>query len=173
MKFIIYIHITYNMGIRNIHVWELLPWDIQVDILSRLSTKDLRSVEGICKDWQCIIKSPRFHMLQINANSNQDAIRMVTVKEYRKNLPIIQHLCFNDTYKFFNSVVNLQENFDYDAIVAVSNGLLLMEDMSSIWNSIQFLVYNPITTEYVRLPQLSCCSILECDFFEHDIKSNS
>ena len=46
-------------------VWKLLPRDIQVDILNRLSTKDLNEVENVCKDWQSIIKSPRFHMLQI------------------------------------------------------------------------------------------------------------
>ena len=62
------------MSINNKSIWEFLLWEIQVDILSKLSTKDLLKVESVCKDWQSIIKSPRFHMLQINANPNEDAI---------------------------------------------------------------------------------------------------
>ena len=62
-------------------VWELLPWDIQIDMLGRLSTKDLLKGEEICKNWQSIIKSPKFHMLQIKANPNQDAIIMHSIYE--------------------------------------------------------------------------------------------
>ena len=62
------------MAVKNKDVWKLLPWNIQVDILSRLSTKDLCEFQSVCKDWQSIIESPRFHILQINANPNENAI---------------------------------------------------------------------------------------------------
>ena len=75
------------MAIKNKDVWKLLPWDIQVDILSRLSTKDLLEVQSVCKDLQYIIESPRFHMFQINANPNQHAIIMPIYSMYQKKLP--------------------------------------------------------------------------------------
>ena len=159
---------------KNIHVWELLPWDVQVDILSRLSTKDLRNVESVCKDWQCIIKSPRFHMLQINANLNQDAIIMDSMNDIKK--PIIQSLSSNDINKFLNPIVDSASCHDYDTIVAVSNGLVLVKFYINNQFDIPFLVCNPITKEYVKLPQFSKpLYYLEiiCDFFEHDLQSSS
>ena len=86
------------MGIKGKHVWGLLPWDIQVDILSRLSTKDLRNLEGVCKDWQSIIKSPRFHLLQINTNPNQDGL-IVHSYAYQGECHI-EPLSSNKIYKF-------------------------------------------------------------------------
>ena len=159
------------MGIRNIHVWELLPWDIQVDILSRLSTKDLREVESVCKDWQCIIESPRFHMLQVNANPNQDAIIMNFMNYLRKFA--IQSLSFSDIYKFVNPKVDSASYHKYNTILAVSNGLVLI---NSNFQFDQLLVYNPIIEEYVKLPQLrvqNFSSKIACDFFEHDLQSST
>ena len=145
-----------------------MPWNIQVDILSRLSTKDLHEVESVCKDWQCIIRSPRFYMLQINANPNQDAIIMAPINDPSK--PMIQSLSSNDIYKFINPIVNSTSE---NKIVAVSNGLVLMKVN---WQSIQFLVYNPITKKHVKLPQLLVplfYSEIVCDFFEHDLQSST
>ena len=65
-------------------VWKLLPWIIHIHILNRLSTKDLHEVESICKDWQFIIKSTRFYMLQMNTNPNQDSIIMHAFDNGRK-----------------------------------------------------------------------------------------
>ena len=89
------------MAIKNKDVWELLPWDIQVDILSRLSTKDLLEVRSVCKDWQSIIESPRFHMFQINANPNQHVIIMHSTKHSGYNTKCqIQSLSSNEIYEF-------------------------------------------------------------------------
>ena len=84
------------MAIKNKDVWELLPWNIQVDILSRLSTKDLCELQIVCKDWQSIIESPRFHMLQINANPNENAIIMHSMYDDWKYQ--IQLLSSNEIY---------------------------------------------------------------------------
>ena len=153
-----------------------MPWDIQVDILSRLSTKNLHNLEGVCKDWQSIIKSPRFHMLQINANPNQDGL-LVYSFQYQGKCHI-QPLDSNEIYKFDipiqyphckTTLIPLYE------ILAVSNGLVLVK-LRINWELVQFLVYNPITKQCIELPELSIISLffLEvCDFFEHDLQSSS
>ena len=160
------------MGIKAKHVWRLLPWNIQVDILSRLSTKDLRNLEGVCKDWQSIIKSPRFHMLQINANPNQDGL-IVHSDEYQGKCHI-EPLSSDKIYKFDFST-NCGKILE-SRILAVSNGLvLIMHFIDS--KPHQFLVHNPITRQYIELPQLSPELFVfwkrNCDFLEHDLQSSS
>ena len=156
-------------------IWELLPWDIQVDILSRLSTKDLLEVEGICKNWQSIIKSPRFHMLQIKANPNQDAIIMHSDYEhaYIVGKGQIQPLGTSEVYEF--DIPGLPNcNFPIQ-ILATSNGLVLVNVISGFYKIIQLMVFNPITKQFVELPQLSILNHysaydIVCDFFEHDLQ---
>ena len=72
------------MAIKNKDVWELLPWNIEVDRLSRLSTKDLYELQSVCKDWQSIMESPRFYMLQIDANPNKKFIILHSKHRNRK-----------------------------------------------------------------------------------------
>ena len=72
------------MAIKNRDAWELLPWNIEVDILSRLSTKDLYEHQNVSKDWQSIIEPLRFYMLQINANPNKKAIILHSKHRNRK-----------------------------------------------------------------------------------------
>ena len=57
-------------GINNKDVWELLPRDIHTKMLSNLLPKTLLEVESACNNWQFIIKSLKFYMLQIDANFN-------------------------------------------------------------------------------------------------------
>ena len=157
------------MGIKGKHVWGLLPWDIQIDILSRLSTKDLRNLEGVCKDWQSIIKFPRFHMLQINANPNQDGL---TVDEYQGKCHI-EPLSSNKIYKFDFST-NCGKILE-SRILAVSNGLVLVKH-SIDSEHYQFLIHNPITRQCIELPQppqIFNFSMRKYDFFEHDLQSSS
>ena len=160
------------MGMKGKHVWGLLPWDIQVDILSRLSTKDLCNLEGVCKDWQLIIKSPRFHILQINANPNQDGL-IVHSDEYQGECHI-EPLSSNKIYKFDFST-NCGKILK-SRILAVSNGLVLVRHVIDS-KPHQFLVHNPITRQCIELPQLSLGSFnfweRNCDFFEHDLQSSS
>ena len=160
------------MGIKSKQVWGLLPWYIQVDVLSRLSTKDLRNLEGVCKDWQSIIKSPRFHMLQINANPNQDAF-IVHSCTYNGECHI-KPLRSNEIYKFDFST-NCQKILK-SRILAISNGLVLVK-LSIYGKPDQLLVHNPITRQCIELPQLCPESFnfwkINCDFFEHDLQSSS
>ena len=161
------------MGIKGKHVWGLLPWDIQVDILSRLSTKDLRNLEGVCKDWQSIIKSPRFHMLQINANPNQDGL-IVHSNKYQGKCHI-EPLSSNKIYKFDFST-NCGKILN-SRILAVSNGLVLVTHFIDRERD-QVLVHNPITRQCIKLPQFSPKSLFSwnshnCDFLEHDLQSSS
>ena len=160
------------MGIKGKHVWRLLPWDIQVDILSRLSTKDLRNLEGVCKDLQSIIKSPRFHMLQINANPNQDGLIVHSYK-YQGQCHI-EPLSSNKIYKFDFST-NCGKILE-SRILAVSNGLVLVKHFIDRERH-QFFVHNPITSQCIELPQHPAKSFnfseRNCDFFEHDLQSSS
>ena len=162
------------MAIKNKDVWELLPWSIQVDILSRLSTKDLCELQSICKDWQSIIESPRFHMLQINANPNENAIIQCSINEHWKNQ--IQLLSSNGIYEFDSPIAGNFYPRTLTRILATSNGLVLV-----IVNSTnrKILVFNPITKECIELPKfphlqiLSIMSNIVCDFFEHDLQSST
>ena len=118
-------------------------------------------------------------MLQINANPNQDAI---IIESHHMKKTIIQSLNFNDIYKFVEPIVNSTSSYNYYSVVAISNGLVLMvaKSMAQMVNRnhcnfIQFLVYNPITKEYIKLPQLPTPIhiLVECNFFEHDLQSNT
>ena len=160
------------MGIKGKHVWGLLSWDIQVDILSRLSTKDLRNLEGVCKDWQSIIKSPRFHMLQINENPNQDGL-IVYSNEYQGQCHI-EPLSSNKIYKF-DFPTNCGKILE-SRILAISNGLVLVKHFTDR-KPHQYLVHNPITKQCIELPQHPTKSFnlweRNCDFLEHDLQSSS
>ena len=163
------------MGTKDKHVWGLLPWSIQVNILSRLSTKKFRNLEGICKDWQSIIKSPRFHMLQNNANPNQDGL-IVHSSEYQGKCHI-QPLSSNEIYKFdipIHSAHCKTTCMPFCEILAISNGLVLVELMINTMVN-QFLVYNPITKQCIELPEIPIKKyvIKVCDFFEHDLQFSS
>ena len=166
------------MSIKDKHVWELLPWDIQVDILSRLSTKNLRNLEGVCKDWQSIIKSPRFHMLQINENPNQDGLLVYPFQHQGKCY--IQPLGSNEIYKFDIPIqyplyckTILMPLYE---ILAVSNGLVLVNLKIDNYH-VQYFVCNPIIKQCIKLPKLpiilSFYFVEACDFFEHDLQSSS
>ena len=154
-----------------------MPWDIQVDILSRLSTKKLRNLEGVCKDWQSIIKSPRFNMLQINANPNQDGLLVYPFQHQGKCH--IQPLGSNEIYKFDIPIqyplyckTTLMPLYE---ILAVSNGLVLV-NLEINENLIQFLVFNPITKQCIELPKPPIISFISpevSNFFEHDLQSSS
>ena len=160
------------MGIKGKHVWGLLSWDIQVDILSRLSTKDLRNLEDVCKDWQSIIKSPRFHMLQINANPNQDGL-IVHSHEYQGKCQI-EPLSSDKIYKF-DFPTNCGKILE-SRILAVSNGLVLVKHFIDR-KPHQYLVHNPITRQCIELRQHPTKSFnfceRNCDFLEHDLQSSS
>ena len=164
----------YNMAIKNKDVWELLPWNIQVDILSRLSTKDLCEFQSICKDWQSIIESPRFHMLQINANPNEIAIIKHLMYDWKYQI-VIQLLNSNEIYEFDNSIM---DSYNETLILATSNGLVLVSVCKGIIIC-QLLVFNPITKECIELPKLPNSHYAEnnfhyvCDFFEHDLQSST
>ena len=152
------------MGSKGKHVWGLLPWNIQVDILNRLSTKKLCNLEGVCKDWQSIIKSPRFHMLQINANPNQDGL-IVDLDTYQGECHI-KPLGSNKIYKFDFST-NCGKILK-SRILAVSNGLVLVKHFIDS-EPHQFLVHNPITRQCIELPQFPPKSFIfteqNCDFW--------
>ena len=168
---ILFCDMTILNPIKNEDVWKLLPWDIQIEILSRLSIKDLCELQSVCKDWQSIIESPRFHMLQINANLNQNAIIMHSMHKDRKSQ--IQTLNSNEIYEFDVPIVGL----NYTTwILATSNGLVLMFVHKNKSNT-QLLVFNPITKECIELPKLpklpNSYSYLICDFFEHDLESST
>ena len=161
------------MAIKNKNVWELLPWNIQVDILSRLSTKDLCGLQSVCKDWQSIIESPRLHMLQINANPNENAI--IKHSRYDDWIYQIHLLSSNEIYEFDNSIM---DSYNKTLILATSNGLVLVSVRKGITNS-QLLVFNPITKVCIELPKLPNSHYsrnifhLGCDFFEHDLQSST
>ena len=161
------------MGTEDKHIWELLPWNIQVDISSRLSKKDLCEFQSICKDWQSIIKSPRFHMLQINANPNQDAIIIYSKCKGKKGH--IQPLNSNKIYEL--DIPSLAQYSIQYLILAVSNGLVLVIIRNSLKND-QLLVYNPTTKECIELPQLPKpfdwhYDYIISEFFEHDLQSST
>ena len=161
------------MGTKDKHIWELLPWNIQVDILSRLSTKDLCEFQSVCKDWQSIIKLPRFHMLQINANPNQDAI--IIHSKYKQKKGHIQPLNSNKIYEF--DIPGLEHYFIKSLILDVSNGMVLVITRNSLKND-QLLVYNPTTKECIELPRLpkpfdwNFCYVIS-KIFEHDLQSST
>ena len=166
------------MAIKNKDVWELLPWNIQVDILSRLSTKDLCELQSVCKDWQFIIKSPRFHMFQINANPNENAIIMHSMRDWKYQIQLLSSNI--EIYEFDGSIV---DSYNKSWILAISNGLVLVIFCNRLISS-QLLVFNPITKECIELPKLSklpnlyfswnydSCNLL-CEFFEHDLQSST
>ena len=164
----------YNMAIKNKDVWELLPWNIQVDILSRLSTKDLCEFQSVCKDWQSIIESSRFHMLQINANPNENAIIKHSMYDDWKYQ--IQLLSSNEIYEFDGSIVGFYKE---TLILATSNGLVLVSVCKRCKTNCQLLVFNPITKECIELPKLPNSHYADnnfryvCDFFEHDLQSST
>ena len=156
------------MATKNKYVWELLPWDIQVDILSRLSAKDLCGLQSVCKDWQSLIKSPRFHILQINANPNQDSIIMHLI--YGGRACLFQSLSSNEIYTFDVIIANIHNK---TLILAISNGLVFVVN-SNISGNYSLLVFNPITKECKELPQLPISLTwlyynAICDF-EHDLQ---
>ena len=162
------------MAIKNKDVWELLPWNIQVDILNRLFTKDLCELQSVCKDWHSIIESPRFHMLQINANPNENAIIKHSINDDWKYQ--IQLLSSNEIYKFDGSIVG---SYKETLILATSNGLVLVTVWKGITKS-QLLVFNPIIKECIELPKLPNLHFswnnnfdLLCNFFEHDLQSST
>ena len=161
------------MAIKNKDVWELLPWNSQVDILNRLSTKDLCELQSVCKDWQSIIESPRFHVLQINANPNENAIIMHSMYDYKYQ---IQLLSSNEIYEFDGSTVG---SYNKSLILAASNGLVLVIVCKGKINC-QLLVFNPITKECIELPKPLNLHFfsnyyfnLLCNFFEHDLQSST
>ena len=82
------------MGTNNKDIWESLPWDIQVDILRRLSTKDLCEFESVCKDWQSII------LMQINPNPNQEAFILHLHDAPKELKSYIEVLDSRGSYKF-------------------------------------------------------------------------
>ena len=164
------------MAIKNKDVWELLPWNIQVDILSRLSIKDLCEFQSVCKDWQSIIESPRFHMLQINANPNENAIIKHSMYDYCKYQ--IQLLSSNEIYEFDVPIVGSYYKTS-TFILDTSNGLVLVIVSKGITKS-QLLVFNPITKECIKLPKIPNLHFSRYyyfnslwNFFEHDLQSST
>ena len=136
------------MSINNKDAWKFLPWDIQGDILSRLFTNDLLKLQSFCKDWQFIIISQRFHILQTNANSNQNGIILHT---FHKEKCQFSPLNSNEIYKF--DIPILMDFYYKTWILVVSNGLVFLSAFKDLSNY-QLLVYNPRTKECIKLPQL-------------------
>ena len=153
-------------------VWKLLPLDIHMDILSRLYTKDLHQVECVCKCWQSIIKSSRFYMLQIYTTSKSRCHYNAFVLEKRKCY--IQPLNFIEIHKFGNPQVNSKCR---TRILATSYDLVLIEFTNIETKFIQFLVYNLITKEHIKLSHLSNTSYviynLKITIFDHALQSSS
>ena len=120
------------------------------------------------------IESPRFHMLQINANPNENAIIMDPM--YNDCKYQIQLLSSNEIYEFDVPIVG---SYNKTLILATSNGLVLVIVRKGITNS-QLLVFNPITKECIELLELPNLHSFwyyyfnqVCDFFEHDLQSST
>ncbi|KAJ3702130.1 hypothetical protein LUZ61_005835 [Rhynchospora tenuis] len=123
-----------------------LPFDLIIQILSRLPSKSLLKFKSVCKSWYLLISSTHFTQLHFRFSSK--TLQLV-IQPPDPTDPNLEKLLLVDP---FTPSPSLSLDFVDDCIKvrASSNGILCC---SSVKNKGVYFVCNPITREYRILPR--------------------
>ncbi|XP_026389185.1 F-box protein At3g07870-like [Papaver somniferum] len=144
-----------------------LPEEITLDIISRLPTEDVLECKSVCTNWRRIVLLPLFckmHLDHLNhpaADSGKLGFIAMTYIP-RSNGIVDRNSSFNLHYFEFNenhesieriTRVNYKPPFGYGTrFVGLCNGLICLDKFHSPGKT---YICNPITREYIMLPEIN------------------
>ncbi|XP_021829982.1 F-box protein At3g07870 isoform X1 [Prunus avium] len=139
---------------------ENLPYEIVVDIISRLPFSSLVQFRYVCRAWRNLAQDQHnLESLDHFRNSNTADENSYLCLIFHCDYPIRNHLCFVDypfhhcgkeakiVRKIHTPFSGLMPEFD---VVGSCNGLLCLSD--SLYNDALY-IYNPFTRDYRELPK--------------------
>ncbi|KAI8558429.1 hypothetical protein RHMOL_Rhmol04G0092600 [Rhododendron molle] len=140
--------------------YELLPCDLEIEILARLPLVSLFRFKSVCKSWYSHITSPSFvakHLNQsiTNTKINGDKLLVRLYDHKTKSDKKERYLLLNDDDRFGDEYLEFKfpfkNPFGYFRVVGSCNGLLcVVDDYFTDWPRI--IVWNPSTRKSVALP---------------------
>ncbi|BFG34933.1 hypothetical protein CerSpe_212070 [Prunus speciosa] len=133
---------------------EKLPRDVALDIFSRLPITSLMQIKSVCRSWRALGKDPRLLiMYQAIANKRNPCLILHCDSPIQNNLHFVESSQIGHHEHYTNNARRINAQIRYVApefhVVGSCNGLLCIS------NALYFnplLVFNPLTTNYIRLP---------------------
>ncbi|XP_026420652.1 F-box/kelch-repeat protein At3g06240-like [Papaver somniferum] len=133
--------------------FNLLPEEVMSDILTHLPTESVLDCKLVSKTWKNLIQHPLFSKMHTNRLVNHSATACSTDS---CKLGFLASTCEGRLY-YFGYIenrqtqirrINLKPPFHYDTFVGSFNGLICLAGREG-----SVCIYNPMTKEYVILPQ--------------------
>ncbi|KAG5550542.1 hypothetical protein RHGRI_015488 [Rhododendron griersonianum] len=136
-----------------------LPFEIAIEILSRLPVKSLLRFKSVCKSWYALIKTPDFiskHLLTQSALNSTSLL--VTTYNYETQNPVMSLIHTDDGFN--NGPISLVFPFlnrtsfrgwDHRGIGGICNGLVCMSPSCSRFGY-PLILCNPSTRQFREIP---------------------
>ncbi|KAI8558434.1 hypothetical protein RHMOL_Rhmol04G0093100 [Rhododendron molle] len=130
--------------------YEVLPFELVIEILARLPVVSLLRFKSVCKSWYSLIKSTSFVTKHLNHRKNKHI--GIYYRDYQKERYFI---CRDDDQcgREYSELEFPYKTPSADFMIAGScNGLLCMWEDSS-WDKSTIIVWNPSMRKLVTLPK--------------------
>ncbi|XP_026430989.1 F-box protein DOR-like [Papaver somniferum] len=125
-----------------------LPFDITLDIFTRLPTELVVECKVVSKTWRDLIQHPLFsqmHFNRLNHYADPGKLSFLALNE-NDQLHYFEYTENHETH--ISRRINLTPPFEYFSVVGSFNGLICFSDLEE-----RFCICNPMTKEYVILPK--------------------
>ncbi|KNA20051.1 hypothetical protein SOVF_055940 [Spinacia oleracea] len=141
-----------------------LPENLIIEILSRLSVKDLLQFKSVCKSWYAIISSPNFVSKHLNNyyNNNNDWRGCLLVQYYvtHAELQLFELLVDDETPRVLADEVLYSMPMYSSYICGPCDGLYYVYQYDSSGRAL----WNPAINEFKTLPKIICKPNLPSEF---------
>ncbi|XP_026427522.1 F-box protein At3g57590-like [Papaver somniferum] len=135
--------------------FKFLPLEIKLDIFTRVPAESVLDCKSVCSNWLGVVRHPLFSKMHIHRHLNRaDDSGMLSFIAYSSDDEKFHYFECTENYDESTTPVkrikmlNLTSPFKEScSLVGSSNGLICLEAES-------VCICNPITREYVMLPQL-------------------
>nr|XP_017233348.1 PREDICTED: putative F-box protein At3g16210 [Daucus carota subsp. sativus] len=141
---------------------DYLPEDMFIEILSRLSVKDLLQLKSVCKSWYEIISSPNFVSKHLNNyyNNNDDWRGCLLVKYKIAARNLWCELMLDETLRVIDYEVLHNRPTYCSYICGPCDGLYYVYENYGIGRAL----WNPAINEFKTLPKIICKPDLLAEF---------
>ncbi|KAI8557009.1 hypothetical protein RHMOL_Rhmol05G0300600 [Rhododendron molle] len=136
-----------------------LPFEITIEILSRLPVKSLLRFKSVCKNWYDLIKTPDFiskHLLQTHSTFNSTSLLVTnynlvpaTLQMSLLSIDGLNNGPINLDFPFLNGMINKYTGMNWFYIVGICNGLVCIHFSPQ---EFPLILCNPSTRQFQEIP---------------------